>query len=73
MLRDAFPYLLNIKWIKPDNEVTAAYNKTENVISGNEADPLTMCKMFLGEVNEDEEKMLTEVINELNANEKGGN
>lgn len=73
MLRDAFPYLLNIKWIKPDNEVMAAYDKTENVIAGNEADPLTMCKMFLGELNDDEEKMLTEVINELNANEKGGN
>lgn len=45
----------------------------DNIISENEVDPFTLCKMFLGDINDDEEKLLMEVINELNGNGEGGN
>ena len=45
----------------------------DNIISKNEVDSFTLCKMFLGDINNDEEKLLMEVINELNGNGEGGN
>ena len=73
MLRDAFPYLLNIRWVKPETTVSHVDSDIDNIISENEVDPFTLCKMFLGDINDDEEKLLMEVINELNGNGEGGN
>ena len=65
--------ILNIRWVKPETTVSHVDSDIDNIISENEVDPFTLCKMFLGDINDDEEKLLMEVINELNGNGEGGN
>lgn len=59
-LRHAFPNLLEIR-----RELSRQMNYESNYEAEKEADPMELCRLFLGELNEEEEDLLKQVINEL--------
>ncbi len=59
-LRHAFPNLLEIRREIPGRERAAECRRLEK-----ETDPMELCRLFLNDLNEEEEQLLQQVINEL--------
>lgn len=59
-LRHAFPNLLEIR-----RELSRQMNYESNYEAEKEADPMELCRLFLGDLNEEEKELLQQVINEL--------
>lgn len=59
-LRHTFPNLLEIR-----RELSRQMNYESNYEAEKEADPMELCRLFLGDLNEEEKELLQQVINEL--------